>query len=229
MDYERILFMKIDEQTKEYLRQSGLKKKIQFFFDYYTWQTIGIIALLIFVVSMIVNIITAKKPLLYIVLINSVMEEENCTEISDNYLADNGINPDKFKLDIDPGYAHVKPSENPEDYDELANATVQKYQVMILSEEIDITISPDWAIDLYEQSDWYYNLKDFLPEDLYKKVEDRLYYSKDSTGASIPVGISLDGISCIDDCYETATPILTVSAFTNNPEESINFINWLFK
>lgn len=220
--------MKMSEETKQYLKEHGLKEKIQFFWDYYRLPTLGILILLFFIVSMIVTIILNKKPLLYVVLVNSVMEQEDSKEISEAYINDNGIDASKYTIDVDYDYAHVKPSDDATDYDEMAVQSVKKYQVLFLAEEIDVTVSLDWAIDLYEADDWYCNLEETLPEDLYNQVKDKLYYSTNSEGKSIPVGINIKDTK-IGNYYETADPILTISVYSNKTDEAINFIRWLYR
>ena len=61
---------------------------------------------------------------------------------------------------------------------------------------LDIMITDEATIRHYENMDAYMDLRELLPEDLYKKLENQLLYVSDENGSTVPAAVSLETPHC---------------------------------
>lgn len=205
------------------------RQKMEHFWEYEKWKVIIPLVLLLVINSFVQTYKSEHQTLtLDIALVNAVMESANDVEFHNDFIKQYNIDVEQAPVKIETGMVHPEVMDEKAAMDEVAVASIQKYQAMLISGRVDITISNSWAIEEYAQSDSYENLKEFLSEDLYETVEDRLFYCVNGQGEKIPVGIMVDEIDSINQFYSD-TPIVTVSKHSERKEESILFIQWLAK
>lgn len=76
---------------------------------------------------------------------------------------------------------------------EMEYGNMAKVSALVAAQDLDILICDHLNIDHYAQLDGFRNLKETLPEDLWRQVEPLIYYGKNEAGEEIPCGIDLRG------------------------------------
>ncbi len=232
VDEEHLKNMQQDGEVRVVEQQEEpmtFRKKIAHFWEYEKWKVIIPLVLLIVANSFIQTYRDERKALtLDIALVNAVMESSEDVTFHNTFVKDCGIDVTAAPVRIETGLIHPKDMDSQVFNDEVAVASIQKYQALLTSGKVDVTVSNAWAIEEYAKSEAYENLKDFLPGDLYKKVESKLYYHTNDDGEKIPVGIVVDDIDGINQFYKEE-PIVTISKYSKRKEQSLLFIEWLAK
>ena len=211
-------------------QQPGLKtvkQKITYFWDYHKWKVLIPAAVLVFIITFISSYLEeTKEPALVIAIVNGRDTASGEILISEEYIKERRIDVEKTPLRIESGFIHPKVMNETALADSATVAGIQKYAAMLTGGTIDVTISTTWAVEEYEKADAYCNLKELLPSGLYEELEEDMFFCKDQSGTSVPVGICLDSDSCLGGFYENGIPVLTVSAYSKRKEEATAFIEW---
>lgn len=205
-----------------------VKQKIIYFWDYHKWKVLIPVAILIFITTFLSSYLEeTKEPVLVIAIVNGRNTEAVENLIWEEYVKARRIDVEKTPFRIESGFQHPKVMDETASADGIIVASIQKYTAMLTGGTIDVTISTTWAVEEYEKADAYCNLEELLPFDLYEELEGDIFFCKDQSGKSVPVGIRLDSVSCLGDFYEGGTPVLTVSAYSKRKDEAAVFIKWL--
>lgn len=206
----------------------AIKQKIVYFWDYHKWKVLIPIAVLIFILTFLGSYLEEmKEPALVIAIVNGRDTSSAENLILEEYVKERRIDMEKTPLRIESGFLHPKVMDESASADSATVAGIQKYTGMLTNGTIDVTISTTWAVEEYEKADAYCDLSELLPPGLYEELEEELYYCKNKSGKSIPVGICLDRDSCFGDFYEDGIPVLAVSSYSTRKEEATAFIEWL--
>lgn len=201
-------------------------QKIGYFWDYHKWKVIVPVILSVFALSAIVSYRRENRELtLYIAVMNAKMDSPEDADFGERYAADRGIDTQKLPVRTETNLYH--PKSEAEASDETSAAGIQKYQALLTSGNVDLTITTDWVIDEYEKSGCYLNLRDVLPSQLYASLDGKLYYAADPNGHQIPVGIYVDQTETMQEFYKEEKPIAVISAFSKRIDASVDFIEWL--
>ena len=210
-------------------QQMTFRQKVEHFWEYEKWKVIIPIVLLIVMNSFIQTYKSERQPLtLDIAMVNAVMESADDVDFHNGFIEEYDIDVEKAPIKIETGMVHPKVMDEKAATDELTVASIQKYQAMLTSGKIDITVSNEWAVEEYGKTDSYENLQELLPEDVYHRIEGKLFYHTNEVGEKVPIGIIVDEIESINQFYND-TPIVTVSKHSTRKEQSVLFIKWLTK
>lgn len=208
----------------------SIKQRLRFFWDYYKWVVLIPVAALIFLVTFITSYLEENKtPALAVAVINArdiTAFEEAVTE---EYVRERQINIERTPVRIEGGILHPKIMDESASTDTVTVAGMQKYTVMLTNSTIDVTISPIWSVEEYEKADVYCDLQELLPEEIFRKLEEDIFYCKDGKGEDIAVGIFIEESFLLGEFYEEAKPVLTVSAYSTRKEEAVLFMEWLLE
>lgn len=91
-------------------------------------------------------------------------------------------------------------------------------------------ITDEATIRHYENMDAYMDLRELLPEDLYKKLENQLLYVSDEDGSTVPAAVSLETSSLHSDTGIVMNPpYLAVISSTHHTEDVRSAIEYLFR
>ena len=212
-------------------QQPGLKtakQKIRYFWDYHKWKLLIPAAVLVFIISFLASYLEEiKEPALVIAIVNGRDTAAAENMILEEYVKERRIDMEKAPLRIESGFLHPKVMDETASADSVTVAGIQRYTGMLTNGTLDVTVSTTWAVEDYEKSDAYCDLCVLLPPGLYEELEEALFFCKNHSGESIPVGICLNRDSCFGDFYEDGVPVLTVSAYSTRKEEAAAFIEWL--
>lgn len=213
-----------NEEKEEEPANKTLRQKWEYFWDYHKWKLIVPVIILVFAVSIIVSYKQEAKELtLYIAMMNANMNNPEDADFGEQYAADRSIDTQALPIRIETNLYHPKS----EMVDDISVASIQKYQALLTNGNVDVTITTSWVIDEYERTGCYLNLQEVLPSQLYESYSEKMYYASDERGNKIPVGIYVDQTEIMKEFYIDEKPIVTISAFSERVDASVDFITWL--
>lgn len=108
---------------------------------------------------------------------------------------------------------------------------LQKLAAYIFAGDVDLLISDEDQFGVYASQDYFHNLAEVLPADLYDEVKDYLvYYVTEEGGDSIPVGIRLGSSKVFRamNGYEE-DPVLGIMGNTHFTDNAIAAIRYFFE
>lgn len=238
-------------EEREALRHGTWKEKLSYFIYYYKWHTVLAALAVIFVTSTVVQKVSQKETVLYACLLNALEAADSADYIQ--RFAD--------YADIDTGDCDVvfdatmtiddTPSE-----ETIAN--MQRLMVYIAAAELDVMISDAHTIETYANSEYFYDLREFLAPEQLSRIEPHFYYvdrksisenkaavedldmsyvpdypdprNPESMEDPIPVGIFLEGGGLNDLYYfQGEDVVLGIFANTTNPETVTQFIDFIIQ
>jgi len=172
------------EETKEQtskMKDKPFKEKLEYFWEYYKIHTLIVIGVLTILISIIHAVATSKDYGLGIVLMNIVSPDFE-TDYSDwqNDLYDIlDLNTKKYDVFIDDSISigGANNSGNQE------YSSQQKLAALMSSKCIDILVSNTSEFEHYAQLEYFFDLREILPEETFKKYEEAglIYYTNAAT------------------------------------------------
>ena len=243
-------------EEREALKHGTLKQKMSYFFCYYKWHVIVIIAVIAFAISLIYQMVTQKDNAFFAVLVNS-LELESTEEYVQKYAEYAGIDTDTYAITIDTDL-HINP--DPTSYDESTMASTQKIMVYVAAGEIDILAGGEDILNSYAYNETFYDLREFLTPEQIAKYEPYFYYmdlavaeareemlasdpdytalpgypdprNPEAMEKPVPVGIYLENASGLKEHYyfTDENPVLAVTVNTPHPEAASKYIDYIFQ
>lgn len=164
------------DYEKQRFQEMGLKQKIQHIKEYYIWHIIATLVGIGFIASMlnlyIIN--PPAKPSVNVAVVGQYLNYDQIdlfkAELDGNFpqfISD--VRRQKKEIVVTPLYFGDEKS-NAQSY----AGAVQKTMAMVSAGEIDIMIGDETMMKSYARQHFFYNLKDFLGEQAYKELEDRI-------------------------------------------------------
>lgn len=215
------------ETRKEKMEGMSFKQKIIYFWDYEKWYVIIPIVSILIVASLIGGFIRAhKERTLVVTVVNSYMDDANSVTFDRNYMEARGLDQEKVPFEVETDFVFPEVMDEVGASDNFAVASIQKFQALLMSEGMDVTIATDWVLEEYEVTDSFCNMEEILAPEVFEKLKDKMFYCKDSTGALIPIGVYADEFPEISKLYEKQ-PIIAVFSNAKHIENGADFIAWL--
>lgn len=206
----------IKEEQKK-LRGKGAKAKIQYFFDYYTFQTVAVIVLLIGLSVFIHDVVTRKDTKFYAMLLNagSTNASVSADDLQSQFSGLIGLNTEKEESIID-----VSLTYNRAEQSQYSMAASEKLAALFAAGSIDVMVADPDNFSYYAENGALQDLSTFFTEEELAEYKDRLVYADaaavqgtaaesaaesagetesaaaDSRTAQVPVGIRLP-----EDCF----------------------------
>jgi hypothetical protein len=206
------------------------RKKLEYFWDYYKWWVLIPLIVILILGSLVKSFREETKPVaLYVVMIDSSMDEDTASDMADAYAKSRGIDVQETPIQIDTGISYPKSEDTAALADTATVAGIQRYQALISTGTADVILSPPWVVEEHASDQAYVNLAELLPADLQELAEPYYCYYTNESGESIPLGLDLESFEQIKEVYEDVTPVLSVSAYSTRQEESIAFIRWILE
>lgn len=157
-------------EEREALKHGTPKEKLLYFWYYYKWHTIGIIAVIAVVVSFICEVIGQKEDLFYAAVLNSL--ELDGAEAHQQGFADYaGIDTNKYSVSFD-NTMYISFTT----MDETSMTSTEKLMVYIAAAQLDVIIAGEDIFEHYADGDTFYDLRDILSEEQLTKYEPYFYY-----------------------------------------------------
>lgn len=158
-------------EEREALKHGTPKQKLEYFWDYYKWHTIGGIIAVILIVSIVYNAVTAKDCALYAVFLNSYTEQRVLDSFVSGFTDTTDIDTDKYEVIVD---TNLSLSEDARD--EASYAAVQKIMALIAASNLDILAGDTASFNRYAYNDMLTDLRDILSPQQQQLYEPYYYY-----------------------------------------------------
>lgn len=227
---EKLELERQEKKEEKITEKMKFGQKIQWFWEYHKWYVIIPIAVLVAGVYTYFCFIREVGPTyLRATMINATMSDETDVTFDDLFMEEKQVDSAEGAFRLDTGLIHPEVIDDSNSGDTVVVASVQKYNGLIVNGTTDVTITSDWVVKEFAPSGSYCNLKEVLPEEFYKKIEDRIYVCQ-GPDDEIPVGIRLDGVQEVMKFYEEqAVPVIAISSRSQQTEHAIEFVMWLFR
>jgi len=240
------------KEERAALKNAPFKEKFAYFCDYYKWQVIVTIAIVVFVVTLIVQIVTRKEIVFYAAVVNG-LEMPSAEEYVQGFSDYAGVDTDTSQVLLDASLQM--------DFKTMSKTTIsasQKLVAYIAGKDIDILIADETIMENYANNETFYDLREFLSPEQYAKYEPYFYYidqavvdeknaamsamdtsyvasypdprDPDAMQNPVPVGIYLDNAVELREKYYYADEtdiILSVIANTERSEITSKFIDFV--
>lgn len=221
------------------MKAMGFHDGWSYFWDYYRNTVLLIILAIVIVTSLTITVIRNKRPfVIEINLYNNIIAEDTDTDAFCEAFAEHmGVNLKDYQM-----MYSASDYFNPEQGSEEMQATVMKFAAMIASSELDIIGGDRTFIDYYscgeEDSVYFYDLKEVLPDDLYRKFEseNRIYFSKYTDEDGIVLGeypsaidVSNTRLTETDGGGLMVTPCYVgIACNSTRVDAAVEFLRWIF-
>ena len=203
-----------------------MKKKWDYFWYYYKWHTVVAVVVALFALSFVKSFIENNKDVVLSVgMVNASDTDIAQTLLEEAYNQRDDVDLAKTPLKIQSGL--IQPEDMLQNGDETIVASVQKFSAMLTNGAFDLVVSPPWSVDVFSQSDAYYDLEEILSADLYQRIKESLYYAVGSDGEEHPIGIILEEPEQWSESYTETVQVLTVPVYAVHLEEAVYIIEWL--
>lgn len=224
-DQNNSIHDEIKEQNAK-LKNASLKKKLGYFKDYYLKMTLAIAAGVILIVSMIVTMVTAPDDTGFAAFFFNNNEFITETPMLDEFVTYAAIDTKEHDAYIDSSLYYDSEINSQDIY-----ATLEKSIAVISTNELDIVVGDEEAVEYFCQIEACADVTALLPADLMEQFQDKLYYSTNlETGETLPLGLYVADSPKLAEYgyYKGQEPILCFIANSNSIENAITFLRYLY-
>ncbi len=245
------------KEEREAMKNASFKEKLKYFWYYYKFHTIAVIAVMILVVTLVYDIATQKDTAFFGVMLNSAyVNEEAMSTFQESFVEYAEIDSETYDVQFD---HTINLSESA--ISEVNASSSQRLLVYTSSAEIDVMVGGADVFPEQANQGMFYDLRDILTEEQIAKYESRFFYVDqayidlldeiyDSSTTTeielpeapeptkpqemeqpIPVGIFVTDCEKLTDAYFFVGDYCVVGVMGNAPhlENAITFIDYLFE
>ena len=199
--------------------------KFKYYVYYYKIPVIVGIGVLVFLISLVHSIVTAKETVLSVALLNANQEVEYSL-FMDEYFQTTDYDAGKTEMRIDASYCF---------YDNYSNyQNEQRFFVATAAEQIDVVIGSKEIFEKYADMGYFIDLSKLMDADTYSKYSDMAHTTSltEEYGGNTEVsGLDITNWDCISKLkwYEGSDePVyIGIVCESKNKEQAIDFINYL--
>lgn len=167
----------IREQQKKALQGMTRKEKLSYFWDYYKVHTLVAVVVVFLAVLFIYQYVTNKDYGFYAAVINADLTDLPQTNPWGSEFEDYaGIDTEKYQAYIDTSFAL-----SDTDSTQYSLSSTEKLLAMLQTGMVDVIVADTETFETYAQNQYFMNLAEALPEDVYARYEDCLYYTDTAT------------------------------------------------
>ena len=245
LDDDAFIYQKRENKSeKEKFRDMTFKEKWSYFLEYYFVKLLISLAVIAGLIYLFYSIFTPKvENVLYIASVNNHIAEDTIKDLEQEigeYL--NLTNMEEVSIDINYYFdlpisvegdsTEAEPSSDPTAGFGSSNtaASQMRLTTYIAAQEIDIIIAPEGIFDNFMQNEFFDNLEDILPTDIFAAISDELFTgTTQENSVSKPYGIRLDNLT--NDQYNATKEPRILGIVVNSPDKdnSIAFIRYLLE
>ncbi len=160
------------KEERAAIKNAPLKKKIEYFLDYYKWPTIIAIVVIAFVVSYIVHLITAPEILMNGIMINTYSEEDFITDLTTGFTDAYGIDSSDYEVSINSTVSYITGEASAYSNQEA----VQLIHTQTGAGILDIMVGDLAAMTEFVGSGFFTDLTTFLTGEQIEKYESNFIY-----------------------------------------------------
>lgn len=218
----------IRENNKK-LKGQSLKKKLQYFWEYYRVMTIIILAVLLILISIVKTAVTRKDTAFYAVFANSfdIPSEEQFETILE-------LNEKKQQVVYDNSMVILT---DPASYSEMSTTSSQKLVALVASATADVMLADPDLSTSYFDSTFFDNLELYFSKEELDSLGDKVIWydlvdeeTGVPTGESMPIAINVGDSIAITSvpCYVVKDVYFTVFSNAPHPDLVHSFYEHLF-
>ena len=244
------------KEERESIKNADFKTKWNYFWDYYKKETIAVICVVFFLVTIIYSVVTSKDIAFYAAMVNSTaVLQEDITAFQEDYMAYAGIDPKEYIVQMDNS---LMSTDTPKS--ELEMNASQKLMVYTSVGQLDVIVTGSDTFPYQASQGIFYDLREILTEEQLAKYEPYFYYvdqtildarnEMPTTGDfktaypemldprkpeemenPIPVALFVTDCTKLTDTYyfEGDYAAVGVLANTSHLENAVKFIDFLFE
>lgn len=234
------------------IKNAPLKKKLQYFWDYYKWYAFGALFFIAAICFFIRTATTHTETILYTMFFNTGSEDIFHDEMGQEFLSYAGIENDKQIALIDVSYYMSTDETEPG-----VQAAFQKLSIFTQTNQLDIIGGPIDSMNACIYNTYLYDLRTVLTEEQLAKYEPYLLYADesillekqeaekkseayeivypdpanaDAMKKPIPVAIDITACEKMQMIYPDTPNQLAIGIAqgTIHPEQAATFIEYLF-
>ncbi|MCM1046252.1 MAG: hypothetical protein NC417_12155 [Candidatus Gastranaerophilales bacterium] len=241
------------KEERASIKNGSLKQKLSYFWDYYKWHTIGVIAVICFVGSLVYDIATHKDDAFYAAVLNSAGYADN-DSFSSEFMEYAGIDPHTKKVTFDTSLQISFTT-----IDDYTMGSIEKLSAYLAAAQLDVIIAGDEIFAHYANEETFLDLRNILTPEQIAAYEPYFYYvdapvvaqvmeaarNMDTSSVKlpdpsrpdlmedpIPVGIYIDHIDRFSSSYYVSDGDRTAMGFLLNSQHldtALTFLEYLFE
>lgn len=234
----------IREQNAK-LKGAPFKEKLSYFKEYYLKSTLIILAILVFLGSLIYSMLSGPEDTVFAALFYNDTGDSSDTSLADNFAAYMGIDTEKHDVYIDATMTYHDTSSTEISTEVTTDATtalntsmysyddyvgLEKSMALIAAKELDVIVGDEETFHYYCKAEVYADLRDFFTETELEAYKDRLcYYENEETGELVPYGISITNSPKIKQYhyYDGIDSFLGFVVNSQNPDNAKAFLAYI--
>ena len=170
----------IRKEQREHLRRMNTKEKAAYIWGYYKWHMIGIIFVIIFITSLVHDMLQNSRPsFIDILMINVSAGFDAGDRLIDDIASFSGVDTDEYRIDVDSSL-YI----NEDDLamsGPVAAASAQKLVALFAAGEVDVMIAPEPVLKSYLSAGIFTDPGTVLDASYIRELEEKgyeLYYRK---------------------------------------------------
>lgn len=243
------------KEEREALKAQPFKKKLEYFWSYYKWHTIGSIVGVILLFVLVRDIADNKENAFFGILVNTYPRYEDTAAFDSAIEELLEIDTDKYQVTFDYNFYMS------EVFDNNSYQTTQMIMVHTAAGDVDVMAMDTYNFNKYGYNSYYADLRLYLSEEQLAALNDRIFYvdaalvaeiEEESINNSynteeppypenpfdpstmkdpIPVGISLKGCEKFEEYFLYADDqegFIGIFPGTKNANKMPAFIDYLF-
>lgn len=159
------------KEEREALKHGTPKQKLRYFWDYYKWHAIAVIAAILILIFSIREIVTRKDTAFYACFLNLARYNYTTDEAESIYAFAEfaGIDTDRYRLFFDTSIQIGMGTGTDND-------SAQKLFAYLFAAEIDVMVSDLDSILIYAYQGDFNDMRDLLSEEQFAACQDSFYY-----------------------------------------------------
>ena len=184
------------KKEREAIKHAPLEKRLEYFRDYYLGKTLLILVVVGLLGAWLISVITAKEPALYITLVNFTELQESSEGLTAPFANDH-INQRKEEIILE-NSSYISSDMNEVNFIKYGYEDEQRLFAMVMTGEIDLFITGEDVIERYAESEWFDDMRTFLPEEDLKRYEseDRILEYK-----GVPIAVKVDDSAILKEYF----------------------------
>lgn len=208
------------KEERDKVKAQPLKKRLEYFWDYYKWYVIGGILAVVLLCNFIHSIVSKKDYALFgIVVDGSVIGDEEA--LLEDFYEYAKIDTDKYEVLMNSDLSTSQSNNQ-------GLETSQFILTHLTGRDLDFALMESESYQQYSGQGLFLDLRLVLDEELFAalEAEGRIFYAD---GNPIPVGIYVRGIKRLEDVYYFASGNACIGIISNSKksETAAEFIEFL--
>ena len=154
-----------DELVQKSKDEMNFKQRLGYFWEYHKWKVLIPTAILLFIILFVQGYLKEIQPTdLNIKIVNcqdDALLSEYITSYSDEQVSNGML---EYGLNVEGYFVQPEVVDEYTAADNTVATSMQKYQSIVVSGQMDVTIATDWVLKEYGKSDVFMDLSEALPK-----------------------------------------------------------------